>query len=467
MVTHGLFFMKKFLTLAFFLGGSALVGGFAVAAQESKPESMQATGNEFAEAYAFSTAEVNVALRNVSTSPIDVDRIEARRVGVTDFKARRLLPGESLTTRIRLPLANSVGRSAFYFDVFGKGDKTPVFSFAVRGFVDWIADPNALKVDLGPIDLQAFERIVPLSLRPGEKLKLTANESDVVHFDVDIVNDGDAIRLVGRSGTAWQAFHEEVRFKTDSKLQPQVLLSIKAQARGPVIPSVDPVDFGLIRVGATSEQIVRLDRLDGKKMELGSVSTEGTPVSVEQEDCVPARKSCQNLRVKLDAIVERGAIFGKVRISLPAFKGDLTIGYSGIAIGKDTQIRDLDEDMKASANQPTSLSSIIRSGIEVRKPLEGAVPDGSGPLIKWQVANEQPIYGYEVYRAESANGPFYRVNERIVAKLAADLDIGSIYRWRDLTAAAGKTYWYYVGTVYSDGRKQVLSTPQKVLAQPK
>ena len=81
---------------------------------------------------------------------------------------------------------------------------------------------------------------------------------------------------------------------------------------------------------------------------------------------------------------------------------------------------------------------------------------GDGPLLKWQVEAEKQAYGYAVFRAEAENGPFLRVSRPIIKRISAD-STGASYAWRDKTAQAGKTYWYYVTTVYTDGHRVRLS----------
>ena len=93
-------------------------------------------------------------------------------------------------------------------------------------------------------------------------------------------------------------------------------------------------------------------------------------------------------------------------------------------------------------------------------------PPGQGPLLKWQVSNENNMYGYLIYRGDGENGPFLRVNKDIVRVGDNKGDgVTSTYAWRDDSATAGKTYWYYIGMLNRDGTKQQLSGPQQVKAK--
>ena len=90
-------------------------------------------------------------------------------------------------------------------------------------------------------------------------------------------------------------------------------------------------------------------------------------------------------------------------------------------------------------------------------------PPGNGPLLKWQVANEQQVYGYLVNRAGRESGPFVRVNPDVIK--AASSGSGWTYQWRDETALAGRTYWYYISIINKAGKIEQLSSPQKIVAK--
>ncbi|MDE1960563.1 MAG: hypothetical protein KGH80_03110, partial [Xanthomonadaceae bacterium] len=114
---------------------------------------------------------------------------------------------------------------------------------------------------------------------------------------------------------------------------------------------------------------------------------------------------------------------------------------------------------------PLDLKSALQKSTEAAPP-PPVDPPGHGPLLKWQVSNENNLYGYLIYRGDGENGPFLRVNRDIV-RVGEDKGDGvtSTYAWRDDSATAGKTYWYYIGMLYRDGSKQQLSGPQKVMAK--
>lgn len=432
-------------------------------------ERLRISGNEFAEAYSFSNVQVRVSLENLSKESIGVDRIVPRRKGsVVDFKPGRIKPGESVQANIEIPTEESAGRTAYYFDVFEEGSSEPASSFAVRGFVDWLVDPSTISVNVGAIRIdEGFERVISISTRPGfDDLKLKSLQNRPKNFDVDIVNGGRAIRIKLKKNARWGLFDEIIVLDTNSEIQNAVAAHIRGQVRGGVIPNQDPVDFGMVRLGASNEQIIRLEGDPGKLLEIGKMSYDGTPIELSTERCDAIPNGCLLVRVGLLPMKERGAIYGNLRIPFPELKNELFIRYQGISIGKETQVRDFSEDMKLAAEQEVSVSSLLKSSSQSQRIAEAPVPDGNGPLITWQVLNETDVYGYEIYRSESgASGSFSRLNEKIVGKLASDTDTGSTYRWRDNSAISGDAYWYYISIVYLTGRKEAFTGPQKVVAK--
>jgi hypothetical protein len=89
-------------------------------------------------------------------------------------------------------------------------------------------------------------------------------------------------------------------------------------------------------------------------------------------------------------------------------------------------------------------------------------PPGTGPLLKWSTATEDSVHGYQIFRSDSADGPFVLQNAKT---LLVHPDTGSIYQWRDPNAESGKAYWYYIGVVYKNGKKENLSSPQRTVAK--
>jgi hypothetical protein len=82
--------------------------------------------------------------------------------------------------------------------------------------------------------------------------------------------------------------------------------------------------------------------------------------------------------------------------------------------------------------------------------------DAPKPLsntIKWSTASEVENFGYDVFRGDKEEGPFTKLNPRIIAG-AGTVDEPRYYQYVDETIEAGKEYWYYVESVSLAGIRE-------------
>lgn len=73
-------------------------------------------------------------------------------------------------------------------------------------------------------------------------------------------------------------------------------------------------------------------------------------------------------------------------------------------------------------------------------------------LLQWQTATELDTAGFNLYRAESADGPFVKVNAALIAA-AADPVKGSLHHFEDRTVQSGRTYYYQLEDVDTEGQR--------------
>ncbi|MBU6200271.1 MAG: hypothetical protein KGP08_11525, partial [Xanthomonadaceae bacterium] len=208
---------------------------------------------------------------------------------------------------------------------------------------------------------------------------------------------------------------------------------------------------------------------DGKPVRLGKVQLNGFHGQATEEACIGSATGCAQISVKVADDQSAGVLRGNLLVDLPDFHRQLPIRIGGLYMPASVKVHSLDAAMqkngKSSAEPPLDLKSALQKSTEAAPP-PPVDPPGHGPLLKWQVSNENNLYGYLIYRGDGENGPFLRVNRDIV-RVGEDKGDGvtSTYAWRDDSATAGKTYWYYIGMLYRDGSKQQLSGPQKVMAK--
>jgi hypothetical protein len=87
---------------------------------------------------------------------------------------------------------------------------------------------------------------------------------------------------------------------------------------------------------------------------------------------------------------------------------------------------------------PTELSSFT------------AVPSDSGVAIKWRVESEINNLGFDVYRSESSDGRFVKINSAHIKGAGTD-STPRDYQFVDESAVVGKTYYYYLETISFSG----------------
>jgi hypothetical protein len=73
-------------------------------------------------------------------------------------------------------------------------------------------------------------------------------------------------------------------------------------------------------------------------------------------------------------------------------------------------------------------------------------------LLRWLTATEIDNIGFNLYRAESADGEPTRLNSDLIAAATPGSPIGAEYDYLDRTAAPGASYYYWLETVGSQGQ---------------
>lgn len=71
-----------------------------------------------------------------------------------------------------------------------------------------------------------------------------------------------------------------------------------------------------------------------------------------------------------------------------------------------------------------------------------AVPDGSGIRVEWETATELDNLGFNLYRSESADGPFTQLNAGLIPAQNPGQVLGAVYTWQDESTPANTTLYY-------------------------
>ena len=79
-----------------------------------------------------------------------------------------------------------------------------------------------------------------------------------------------------------------------------------------------------------------------------------------------------------------------------------------------------------------------------------AVPDGV--LVRWETASEIENAGFNLYRAESASGPWSQLNAGLIPSQGPGSPVGYLYEYLDGDVSTGNTYFYLLEDVSLTGQ---------------
>ncbi|MBP9143214.1 MAG: hypothetical protein KBI44_01905 [Thermoanaerobaculia bacterium] len=84
--------------------------------------------------------------------------------------------------------------------------------------------------------------------------------------------------------------------------------------------------------------------------------------------------------------------------------------------------------------------------------------------IRWTTASEVDSFGFDVFRGESAEGPFERLNAKPIAG-AGTSDESHSYAWVDDTIDPAKEYYYYVESISIEGVREKFTPVSRARAK--
>jgi hypothetical protein len=94
-----------------------------------------------------------------------------------------------------------------------------------------------------------------------------------------------------------------------------------------------------------------------------------------------------------------------------------------------------------------------------------AWPEGRAIHVEWETATEIDNLGFNLYRADTADGPYVKLNEELIPSQAPGSPEGAVYVWLDSTVQTGRTYYYKLEDVDIYGHT-TLHGPVRVKAGP-
>jgi|SRR5579885_485888 hypothetical protein len=438
------------------------------------PASQLAIENcDVGEIYAFNHGECEIVLSNTGDRSVRVFDVVTGIAGDHVEPTETTVPAHAKAyLKFTLNAANDAGHvrhsvrfrtdepgheersaSAVAFVMSVLDEPRPQLDFAV---VKALAEPMRRSVDLVSHDVSDF-RITKIIETPA-------------WINAAIGADGHTLEASVKPDAGWGLHVDFLKVATNAPQQSQAWIEVKADVHGEVVPNLNPYDLGLMRIGSVHEFHIPLRSRSGREFQIGKIELEGLHGTTQVDSCEKTGKSCQMLILRV-ADQQPGPIKGHVWIELPEYQQRLNLAVWGLLVPADLKVKTLDADAIAQQAAAAAGQSQTSKDVDLQRAVREAVgnanqapPSGEGPLLKWSVANGLAIHGFQIFRASDEAGPFVLLNQKTIPSIAKTQDsVG--YQYRDNTAESGKTYWYYIGLVYNDGRKQQLTGPQKVVAK--
>lgn len=460
----------------------AMVAGALFSAFAGLPN-VSATTCEFGEVYQGEPAKCLIEFVNRGDSEVRIHSIEPIVPGdKVDVSELRVPPQATAHVTLVADTSIDAGTSNHPIRLRIPGVETEG-AVNSRGYVFNVFDPMPATIDMDIVDLgDAKRRAGTLTVSSPEdpSARLGKVISAPSFLDVNVDSASNTISVKVRDDAPWGPFEQPVVVGVDSTRQKRYGIKVKGNVRGNVVPSSNPLALDLVRRGSGKHDfIITLSDTSKKALKLGKITLDKLEGSVKDEPCVPASDDCRWLRLNISDKQPAGKIDGAVRVELPDYGRTLPIWVWGLMVNATTVIHDANEpaaaaeadagNKDAAAAAPLASATVkggnlidqIKQATAPTKPSE--VP-GKGPLLRWQVENEMGIYGYAIYRADSAQGPWRRVNDSVVRAESVPESVSS-YAWRDTTAETGRKYWYYIGTLGLNGERKRFTSPSEVTAK--
>lgn len=441
---------------------------FLLAGQLSAAESWSAlsvSGCEFEDVYASKAASCELSFSNNDTREIEVSNFRFfAQQGTANPDRVKIAPKSTARVLVSVDTSRSAGRMS-YIVLFDSSPKAAYRSAKVRGFVRSALSEPSPSVNFGVVDVRAGSGSIKRELHLGSKEVANFRIERIVEtpswVTASVLDDG-GLQLSVKDTAPWGIQDDYLRVAISTPNQPEVSIRVKADVHGEVVPSENPVDLGIIQLGNKNEGLIRLNDLTGKPLKLGALKIKGFLGDAREFPCRPKQAACRMVRIRVSEKQPAGSLKGELMVGLPGYQRRLPVYTWGMLIPKGYKIPSLNEKMKETeAASAADLTTQLKLATKKRAPTELKPPPGNGPLLKWVVSDAGTVYGFEVFRSDSESGPYLLMNRDLI-RAETENDEQQAFQWRDTTAKPGSTYFYSIGIVRINGKKEPLIERQKV-----
>jgi hypothetical protein len=381
-----------------------------------------------------------------------------------------LAPGESATVELDLDLSDGSGVFRRRLAVYTDQDSKPDLELAVSGYA-WSPLTNLLPpLELGPVDLLEPIKTVRWEIpdMSESQLKIVGVPMKPGFLDTTISADGRALDITPNASIPLSAIAERlvVRLGDVDGSTSDVSMRLSGTAFGQVAPNSDVVVLGLFEADKLQRSRVILTDRKNQRIKIKKVEHSAGIAKTSVGECVKKTKACKQLDFELGLSSKTGNVNEDISIHVDGIDKPVVVRVTGLRAAPGTKVIDFNkaiQDAEEKRKTDGATSATVSSKPLIAQLRESAQPPpvldaepGQGPVLKWKVEVENQAYGYAVYRADAETGPFLRVSRPMIKRISAESQ-GASYAWRDTSAKPGQTYWYYVTTIYTDGRRERLS----------
>ena len=414
----------------------------------------------YGDVYQFSAAGCPASLENNGEKPLVLSIISVQPGNTVEPEKLTLAPHAHAQVVTHVRTDNVAGELTWTFRIEGAG-KDPHFLQA-HGFVMSVLDEARPKIAFGSIDpaKSPVTKSVAFASSLDSRIRVTKILSgpDFLHAKIG----EDARTLISEIGpdAPWGPLDETVKLAVDTLVQKEVWVEVTGNVEGDIGPQKNPYWLGTIPWQPKRTLTVPLMDREGHDFTIGSVTSKDFAATYDSSGCDPVRSGCRNLLIHLADSQPPGFFKSELNVALPSRDKHVTLTLLGIL---EEQPR---PGQKPTAPEMTKVQLPDANADTGTPPPLKVQPDppGEGPLLKWTIAHQDSVHGYQVFRGDSPDGPFEPMDAHMIPTL--DNGSGSVaYRWRDTKAVQGHTYWYYIAVIYKTGNRQALSGPQKSLAK--
>jgi len=304
---------------------------------------------QFGDLYQGSTVEQRYTFTNTGETPVTViDTFVVDGTGRVSVSPRSVPPGAGGVAVVRQPLANLLGRTAFRYALITDEPDVDRYRFTLSGFVQSAYDPETLTIDFDLVDrvegataeVELSSREVPaLAVRPPVGLPQSIG-----------------IEILGRAGTAGQGQRLQATLpagvapglvsgsfmlQTNVAHQPEVRVFYRANVIGDVVPSENPLQLGITRIGEVLLKEIQLESKTGRPFEVERIADSGDLFEWTVDPCVDGGDTCRRLVLRLEPETPLSLI-GKLRVHLAGEADPVTLNYRGMVVTQGTVIKTIE-----------------------------------------------------------------------------------------------------------------------------